>query len=232
VDTSSKIVSIISFAVLTLTGCDRWFDTSHKFPLPSEIVLQEGARLVASTSNGKISVIAGNKFERRYEWNGCGLDAHMFPRQERWLGSLGMSDAAARMFNSPWAGCDGISRPVVEEGQIHFADERSAEVWIARRKLIDSFHTVWTNDGIFIQWGLSPQRNQLNVELEQLCIRGKRPLKLIGATDSSVSFTHPRGSEFARRDCVNVPSSVITETQKALSDDWRKTDELIAKSRQ
>lgn len=231
-DTSYKIVPIISFTILALVGCDSWFDTSRKFPLPSEIVLQEGARLVANTSNGNITVIAGTKFERRYEWNGCGLDAHMFPRQERWLGSLGMYGAAARMFNNPWAGCDGISRPVVQEGQIHFADEHAAEIWISRRKLIDSFQTVWANDGIFIQWGLSPERNQLNVELEQLCIRGKKPLKLKGAADLSISFIPPKDNGPSRRDCVNVPASVITETQKALSEDWRKSDEWIAKSKQ
>lgn len=229
--TSYKTIPIVFIAVLALVGCDNWFNPAI-IPLPSEIVLQEGARLVANTSNGNITVIAGNKFERRYEWNGCGIDAHMFPRKNRWFGSLGMYDAAARMFYNPWAGCDGISRPVVEESQIHFADEHSAEVWITRRKRIDSWFTVWTNDGIFIQWGLSPQRNQLNVDLMQICIKGKKPTKLTGAVDTSISVFHPNGHESSRRECVDVSADVIIETQKTLSEDWRKTDELIAKSKQ
>lgn len=142
-----------------------------------------------------------------------------------------MYDAAGRLFNNPLAGCDGISRTVVEEGQIHFADELSAVEWLSRYKTIGGFNTVWSKDGLLVQWGVSPQRNQINVDLWQICIKGKRPVNLAGALDQSIKVSHPNGSVFARRECVDVPESVIIGTQKAWRDNWRQVDEWIANAK-
>lgn len=199
--------------------------------VPIELALQDGARLEASTDNSNVAVIAGDKLKRRYEWDGCGLDANMIPRQERWFGSLGMYDPAGRLSIDPNAGCHGISRPVVQEGQIHFADKKAAEVWISRNTLATLYKTVWTNDGLFIRWSINPQRYQINVDLWQICIEGKKPTELAGALDNAIKVSHPKGSEFARRDCVNVSERVIIETQKTLDDNWRQIDEYIGNTK-
>ncbi len=214
-----------------LSACDSWMNSSEQLQVPKELVLHEGARLEASFANSSVAIIAGNKLQRRYEWGSCGLDADMFPRKERWLGNLGMYDAAGRIFNNPLAGCDGISRTVVQEGQIHFSDEMSAEAWISRYKTIGGFNTVWSKDGLLVQWGLIPQRNQINVDLWQICIKGKRPINLAGASDESIKVMHPSGSGYARLECVDVSEDVITDTQKAWSDNWRQADEWIAKAK-
>ncbi|QFY41624.1 hypothetical protein F6R98_02450 [Candidatus Methylospira mobilis] len=96
-----------------------------------ELVFEPGARLEATADCSHMAVVAGSGLQRRYQWNGSGLDENMFARKQRWYGNLGMYDPAGRLLINPIAGYDGISRPVVEEGQIHFADEKAANAWIA-----------------------------------------------------------------------------------------------------
>jgi hypothetical protein len=186
-----------------------------------ELVLSNGARLEARTSSSNIAVIAGVGIKRRYEWDHCGLDADMSARKERWLGSMGIYDPAGRLFVNPFAGCRGISRTVVQEGQIHFADEGDANAWISHyRRSFDS--VVWTHDGLLVAWDVRPERNQLGVDVYQICIRGQRPLQLTGALDDAVRVSHPSGPNAARLPCVQVADSVLVETKKAWSDLWRQ----------
>lgn len=95
---------------------------------PLELVLREDARLEIRTGGGVVAVIAGKKFARRYEWANCGLNSRMSARRVRWLGSFGIYDGAPQW---PGAGilapsCQGVTRTVVGEGQIHFLDRRPA----------------------------------------------------------------------------------------------------------
>jgi hypothetical protein len=170
-------------------------------------------------SSNNVVVIAGDGIKRRYEWDHCGLDADMSARKERWLGVLGIYDPAGRLFLNPFAGCHGISRTVVEEGQIHFADEGDANAWISQYRR--SFASVvWTNDGLLVAWDIVPKRAQLNVDVYQLCIRGHRPLHLMGASDDAVQVSHRSGPDAARLACVQIADSVLVETKKAWSDLW------------
>jgi len=186
-----------------------------------ELVLSNGARLEAHTSSNNVVVIAGNGIKRRYEWDHCGLDADMSARKERWLGALGIYDPAGRLFLNPFAGCHGISRTVVQEGQLHFADEGEANAWISQyRRSYTS--VVWTSDGLLVAWDIVPKRDQLGVAVYQLCIRGHRPLHLIGAQDDAIQVSHRDGPDAARLACVQVADSVYVETKKAWSDIWNQ----------
>jgi hypothetical protein len=187
-----------------------------------ELALQEGARLRATHGTAEIRVFAGRKFERRFEWNDCKLDANMSARSSRWMGSLGIYDPAGRLWLDPSAGCRGISRPVVQEAQLHFADERSAERWIARYSKSYA-NVVWTNDGLLVAWDVRPERAQLNVDVYQVCVRGKRPEQLAGALDKSISVTS--ASNEARRPCVTVSDDVIAKTQADWQDFWSSIEE-------
>src|ERR1700693_4530041 len=154
-----------------------------------ELVLSNGARLEAHTSSNNVTVIAGDGIKRRYEWDHCRLDADMSARKERWLGVLGIYDPAGRVFRNPFAGCNGISRTVVQEGQLHFANEGDANAWISQyRRSYTS--VVWTNDGLLVAWDIVPKRDQLGVAVYQLCIRGHRPIQLEGASDDAIQVSH------------------------------------------
>lgn len=190
-----------------------------------ELVMRAGTRIEAHTQAGTITVIAGEKFARRFEWNGCSLDSAMSARPSRWYGSLGIYDPASRLFVIPGTGCHGISRPVVQEGQLHFASTQLVNAWIAHYQRISPTGTVWTNDGLVIQWELRPERYQLNVDVWQLCVGGSKPVQLIGATDQAISVSGRVAHEDPRYGCSSVSDEVATETQRTWDQFWQESDE-------
>lgn len=119
----------------------------------TELVMSEGSVIDAHSESGRIKILAGPKFQRRYQWNGCELVAHPCPRSERWYGSLGIYDPAPGF--AYWSSCDGISRPVVEEEQLHFPTLDDAEAWVSRFTRIFPETTVHRNDGLLVQWRIT-----------------------------------------------------------------------------
>jgi hypothetical protein len=194
----------------------------------TELVMREGARIEAAAPGGRLSIVAGTGNHRRYEWDGCGLDAHPCARTKRWYGSLGIYDPApgfAYLFSS----CNGISRQVVEEGQIHFADQVGAELWLGRYARVFPETTVWTNDGLVIQWGVSRQRSQMNADVSQICIAGERTTSLAGAKDQAVTVIAAPGQSTGRFKCAQVSADVVEETQEVWAEHWRQADEWAAR---
>lgn len=200
-----------------------------------ELVLQDDTRLVATTSSGTVSVLAGPGLERTYEWNGCSFASHMEPRGSRWYGSLGihggepgagvLGSLLPRLFT-----CKGIDRTLVEEAQIHFPEQAAAERWIAR--YAKNFETVWSNDGVVVQWIVSPARRQLGVSIWQVCVAGRRPTELSGAKDGSLQFSRVAGSGPVRHDCASVDAQVLSDTQRIWQEHWRQADHWNSPSRQ
>jgi hypothetical protein len=203
------------------------------FPAP-ELVLRDYARLEVDTPVGKVSVVAGKGLERSYEWDGCSLSASMFVRRSRWYGSLGAYDPAGRMgpadaLRDKLRACKGISRTVVEEGQIHFDDEQAAEAWIKRYSTISP--TVWTNDGLLAQWRIVPSRDQFSFNLWLICVQGRSPKKLAGATNEAIKLLHKDGLSNALYECAKVSTDVVAETQKVWQAHWRQVDEWKASAK-
>jgi hypothetical protein len=199
-------------------------------PLPTtELVLQEGSRLEVASSKGNIAIVAGKGLARQYQWDGCALDSQMHARTHRWFGSLGAYDPASRMGKADFLkhpSCKGVSRTVVEEGQIHFSDLESAEEWIRRRS--KSWTTVWTNDGLVVSWIVSPAQSEgvaiggFSLDLKLMCINGQRPSILAGSSDQAVKLVQSSGHNQAVHKCATVGSDVIAETRRVLIENWKK----------
>ena len=192
-----------------------------------ELVLGEGVRLTAKTATGNVSILAGKGLARTYAWNSCSLSADMRARPTRWFGSLGIYDPASSFgFLSHifpwWFKCEGVSRTVVQEGQIHFADRATAENWILRYAKGDA--TVWSNDGLLVKWGLNEPREQINVDVWQICVSGNRPTELPGAQDQSLVLSPKIDSGPARRDCASVDAEVARSTQRDWKAFWQEID--------
>jgi len=95
--------------------------------IATEAVLNENVRLTAQLPEGRVSIVSGPGLQRTFEWGGCSLTGHMFPRARRWFGSLGLYDPGASTGEASISpSCNGLSRTVAGEAQIHFADEDSA----------------------------------------------------------------------------------------------------------
>jgi hypothetical protein len=197
-----------------------------------ELVLQENTHLVAITPSGRISIRAGKKFDRWYSWGQCTLRSHMQARSSRWLGNLGIYDPAGSFLILStvlpwWFKCDGISRTVVDEGQIHFANQSTAETWLAR--YAEPSASVWTNDGLLVRWDITKEREQINVDLWQICIHGRRPIKLPGAHDQAITVTTDDVSKPARHECAVVSDADIQSTLQQWTDSWKEMDEWRAR---
>lgn len=195
----------------------------------TELVLRDGSRLEVTSSKGNIAIVAGKGLARQYQWEGCALDSNMQARTRRWFGSLGAYDPAGRFGKADFlkhTSCKGVSRTVVEEGQIHFSDLETAEEWIRHRP--KSWTTVWTNDGLVVSWIISPAQSEgvaiggFSLDLKLVCIKGQRPKTLAGSSDRAVKLVHSRGANQAVHECANVGDDVITDTQRVLIEDWKK----------
>ena len=159
-----------------------------------EMVMTPGMEIAAHTSLGLVNVLSQGDFKRVYTWDGnCTREVTLYPRQERWHGSYGAYHAGGSyeylwglISSWTWKDCNGIARPVVEEAQMHFRSEEDALRWIKGQNWIDP---VYTSDGLVIGWRKVPQRKQLNVDVWQVLINGKKPTNLPDADDSKISVT-------------------------------------------
>ena len=156
---------------LTLvTGC-----TEKHLPKPgvkNEMAMSQGMAISATTQEGMLVVAAGPGFERSYTWDGARRSVTLWPRWERWHGSLGAYYPGP---GEHWVENHGITRGVLEEGQQHFRSIEEALVWINLPQHSDS---VYRDDGLMVWWRRNLQRKQLNVEVWQIYIDGKKPTNL------------------------------------------------------
>jgi len=206
--------------------CFLWVPLLALAAMP-ELVLQEHVRLTVKTPDGAIAVVAGSGMARTYEWRGCSLEARMRPRTARWFGSLGIYDPAPADLGSSSARlCQGISRTVVEEGQIHFTDTVAAHEWL--RRYAEIRPTLWSSDGLVVQWSTSPRREQLSVDVWQVCIANQYPAQLSGAKDASLQLTRLAGAGPTRCSCASVAASVVAETQAAWRKHWESVEQWKA----
>lgn len=147
--------------------------------------------IVATTNTGTISIKAGKGLKRSYTWDGATRSVEMWPRTERWYGSLGM------YFPGPgnhWMPHKGISRAVVEEGQQHFKTVDEAMKWIAGPDQ-QWAPLVYRNDGLAVGWRKELSRSQLNVDVWQIFIDGKKPTALPGSLDDKIVVKESKKTE-------------------------------------
>lgn len=149
-------------------------------PAANEIVMSPGMRITATTPEGTISITAGKGLKRSYTWEGATRSVEMVPRRERWYGSLGLYYPGPGFH---WKEHNGIARAVTEEGQQHFKSSQEALDWIRQR---DWMKYAYRNDGLVVGWLKVPARKQLDVEVWQIYIEGRKPVGLAGNADGSI----------------------------------------------
>jgi hypothetical protein len=154
----------------------------------NEMVMSQGTTITATTPEGSIAITADAGFKRSYTWDGETRSATLWPRWERWNGSLGAYYPGP---GEHWRSNHGITRGVLEEGQQHFQSIEEALKWIG---LQNHDHCVYRDDGLMVWWQRTPIRKQLNVEVWQIYIDNKRPTHLPGSqNDKIVTVVAERG---------------------------------------
>ena len=168
--------------LLYLPGCKK-----EKY-VQNEIVMSPGMIITASTPTGVISIRAGEGLTRYYTWEGATRSVEMDSRGERWYGSLGLYYPGP---GDHWKEHSGITRGVLEEGQQHFKTPQEALLWLRERsqEWTPPFPYVYTSNGLVVGWSKTLPRRQLNVEVWQIYIDGKKPLMLPGSQNQNIHVT-------------------------------------------
>jgi len=150
-----------------------------------EIVMDEGMAITAKTERGDITVRAGAKYERFYTWDGATRSAKLTPRQYRWYGHFGLYYPGS---GGNWKSNHGITRGVLEEGILWFKTVEDALPWIQRRRA-NGAGCVYTDSGLLVTFLRVPPRKQINVEVWQIMIDGRKPTFLPKSRNDLVSVT-------------------------------------------
>jgi hypothetical protein len=148
-----------------------------------ELVMRPTESIRASFGTQKIQIDATSLLTRRLTWDGASREVTLYPRERRWHGSLGAYSPGAETFDPVGT----TSRAVVDEGQLNFANPNDLRRWLHFQAALKS---AFTTDGLFIALG-SFGESQLNLNVYQLCINGRKPAKLQGADDSSIIRSGP-----------------------------------------
>lgn len=163
-----------------ITSCDE----SHepKTDLTNEMVMTNGMSITAKTPEGTIVITAGPGFERSYTWDGETRSVKLWPRLERWNGSLGAYYPGP---GEHWRNNHGITRGVLEEGQQHFETVEEAIKWINGL----SYHTecVYRDDGLMVWWRRTPAARTLDLEVWQIYVAGQKPTKMGGSENNKIN---------------------------------------------
>ncbi len=112
----------------------------------------------------------------------------MQPREERWYGSKGVYFPGT---GEHWFPHKGISRAVVQEGQLNFSSTEDAMIWLS--KTPGFVRRIYRNDGLCVWYSLFPARNQLSCDVFQIYINGTKPSNLPGAEDSKIAVSPLEG---------------------------------------
>ncbi len=175
-------------------SCARLESDDVLYPY-TETVIPIGATVSATNSNGTILITATSPAFRRYRWRGRDVTYGLAPRSERWYGSLGIYSANAYLFGRWWS-----ERGVFEEAQMHFPDDKSARRWLAEQP---PRWVSWTRSGLFVYYGEVAARDQLNADVLQICIHGRKPTHLDRANDRNITITGRDGRPVPTLPCRN-----------------------------
>ncbi len=147
-----------------------------------EIVMAPGMQITAHTKKGEIIIRAGDGFDRFYTWDGATRSIELWPRKSRWYGSLGIYYPGS---GQHWKSNHGVTRGVLNEGVLWFRTADDALAWIKRARSTGADY-VYTSSGLVVGWDKVLLRKQLNVDVWQFMIDGKKPQSLPGSQNDLI----------------------------------------------
>jgi hypothetical protein len=159
---------LLTGSMVTIFGCTPYTYKIH------ETVLRPGECITATNRFGMIKISYVSPRARLYQWDHFREKRTLLQRSERWYGAYGIYDPADAFFFVPKA------RLVLEEGIKNFRTMKQIEAELYEGSAVMDW--VYTNDGLVLGFGRVPERgNQVNVELYQYLLNGKKPTHIAGA---------------------------------------------------
>jgi hypothetical protein len=136
--------------------------------------LAEGQTVEVTNKNGTIRISYVSPIKRKYEWDNQQRIVKLTARSEPFRGRLGIYDPA-----DAWAILPFRTRLVVEEAVRNFEGEGQMRAALVESNSIMDW--VYTDTGLVVGFGRTPARRQINVDLWQFSLQGKKPNNLTGA---------------------------------------------------
>lgn len=150
-----------------------------------ETVMTAGTQITAKTANGEVTIRAGNGFERFYTWDNATRSAVLWPRRQRWQGSLGIYYPGP---GQHWQSNNGITRGVLNEGVLWFRSVESARKWIERCRSTGAA-CAHTESGLLVVFQKILPRKQVIIEVWQIMVDGEKPKAMPGGDNESVAVS-------------------------------------------
>lgn len=122
---------------------------------------------------------------RTYSWDGITRRVELTARPKRWYGSLGLYNPGESIEEHK-----GITRALVSECQRHFTSEQEALDWL--NGPYHKKYLVYNSNGLAVGWYLTPERNQLTVDVWQVYVNGKKPTNLPDANNRDLEVSGTR----------------------------------------
>ena len=145
--------------------------------------MQPGMVIEATNKNGTVYIEYLSPLERRYKWNGHDEKRLLIPREESWLGRQGAYDPATAYFWEIFS-----TRIVAEDSQVDFETMEDVEKWLYQGSAVMDW--VYTDDGLVIGFAKTSSRNQVNIEVYQFYINGKKPSVLKGSRPENINVSN------------------------------------------
>lgn len=149
-----------------------------------DAVLEAHQAIEATNKFGSVRVSYISPTRRRYEWDGRSRGVNLIVRDKPWMGEQGLYDPAD---------CFLICRtPRLVLGEAVHDFDSYEQIYRFLYQGSSVMDWVYTNDGLVVGFGRSPQRDQINIDVRQITIRGQKPENLRGARESDIRLVRVR----------------------------------------
>ena len=181
---ATRVVACAAAIALLGVGCR---DPNYEEVLRpyTEAVLTNGMVIRVQNRTGLLAITGGSGTERSYVWGNCKWNFKLVSRTGRFYGKLGLY----RPGDLALPPCEGFTRAVVEESQLHFASPEEAVAYFSGPWYTNQMDVVYNHQGLVVGWAKAPSRRQINVDIFQIMIAGHPPTNLPGARDDLISIS-------------------------------------------
>lgn len=181
------LYGILFIFVLFLLSQIFAFEFRRSEPYPfTELAMQSGMKIDAKNKNGEFSIEWLGALKREYRWNGKKATRTLIPREERFTGRLGAYDPASASFITVMF----RTRIVADDSILNFSTMEEIEAKLYEGSAVSDW--VYTDDGLVLGFSESPDRHQVNIDVYQFLLNGKKPNGIKGSRPEliKVSFKH------------------------------------------
>jgi hypothetical protein len=177
-----KEIIFMIVSILIFSGCSVSHTNNNLHD--RETVMPAGMSITAETQNGLLIITANTGFKRTYSWAGNSRSAVLWPREERWNGSFGIYYPGP---DNHWKEHDGITRAILEEGQLNFNSLNDLNKYLSSYEEIENL--VFNDSGLCIFWSKNPGAGgTMTVHVWQLLINNEKPQRIPGSNNNKIKI--------------------------------------------